>query len=193
MEDCYDCKYGRWIEDEKYFCSYPFKYDYVEGVRWCSWRESERDSYYDEDEDDDDYGSSWCYITTATCNILGMDDDNYYLNTLRDFRNNFMKKDSKYLKMLVLYDIVGPKISKALKKDEDSLEIAGNIIDNIKVAVSDINNKEYDKAIERYMNMTVGLAEYYGIFVPEVQDEFIENISIDKAGTGKLYQKKIST
>ena len=40
-----------------------------------------------------------------------MNDDNYYLNSLREFRNNYMQQNKKYLPLLAEYDIIGPIIS----------------------------------------------------------------------------------
>lgn len=34
--------------------------------------------------------SGGCYLTTILCNILGMPDNNIYLKTIRNFRNNIL-------------------------------------------------------------------------------------------------------
>ena len=65
-----------------------------------------------------------CYLTTMLCNILGMDDNNIYLKTLRDFRNNILQKDEKNKQLLIEYDIVGPKIAEALNSDPLKNKIA---------------------------------------------------------------------
>ena len=186
---CRDCPEARWDGGEnKYFCDY--KYEYVDEYDTCY---KHPDNYPSDDVDDsiDDTTSevSFCYITTASCSILGMKDDNVYLNTLRDFRNNVMKKDKKYHKMLVLYDIVGPKISKSLLNDNDKLELANGIMNKIKSAVDSIKNNDYDEAVNKYYNMTRGLADYYGIEVPEISDDIVNSIVIEMAGTGKVYKK----
>lgn len=49
--------------------------------------------------------NSGCYITTIMCNILGFDNNNYYLNTLRKFRNDYLQKNKKYLPILVNYEL----------------------------------------------------------------------------------------
>ena len=36
--------------------------------------------------------SGGCYLTTAMCDILGYPDDNYYLQMLRTFRDEFYKQ-----------------------------------------------------------------------------------------------------
>lgn len=54
---------------------------------------------------------SGCYLTTMLCTILGLPDDNMYLESIRKFRKNILQKDMKYRYLLIEYDIVGPKIA----------------------------------------------------------------------------------
>lgn len=193
---CKDCPSSRWDGGEgKYFCTN--KYKFVDDFDYCydhpyysSNDDDDNDnsySYGDDDSNSDDY--SVCYITTATCNILGMDDDNEYLNTLRKFRNDIMKKNIKYHKMLVLYDIVGPKISKSLINDPNKLNISNVIMNKVKSSIMSINNHNYDEAISKYYEMTKGLASYYGIVIPEISDDLVNSFNIEKSGTGKVYKK----
>lgn len=146
----------------------------------------------DSNDNDDSYSSSdsSCYLTTATCDILGLDRNNEYLNKLRKFREDVMRKDEKYFKLLALYDIVGPKVSKALHEDKDKKEISNNIIVKIKEAISLLENNKIDEAIDLYVKTTLGLAEYYGIEVNEISDEVVNNMDVSKAGTGQYIKKK---
>ena len=191
---CRDCSYSRWDGGEgKYFCSEHYKF--VDEYDTCY---SHPDNYKSDYDDDDSYDNggddgdvSLCYITTACCNIFRLDDDNYYLTTLRAFRNNIMKKNEKYHKMLVLYDIVGPVISKCLIKDKDKTNVAMEVMIQVNNACNAINNNEYDKAVDIYYNMTKNLAFRYGITIPDISDEMVSNVSIENSGTGKLVLKKM--
>lgn len=185
---CCNCPESSWDgKEESYWCS--FHRQYVDEYDSCY---RHPDNFYDHDGDVKESDDSICYITTASCSILGMADDNNYLNTLRNFRNNVMKKDPKYHKMLVLYDIVGPKISKALLNDKSKKELAIGVMNNVKSAVELINNNDYENAVKKYYNMTSGLADYYGIDVPEISDDVVNSIVIEMAGTGKVFKKRVT-
>ena len=99
-----------------------------------------------------------CYITTIMCEILSLPDDNKYLNTLREFRNNILQKDSKYSTILLEYDTIGPIIANHLKNDKDALRIAKGLIKNyLAPMIVNIENKEYEEAISIYKSILVFL------------------------------------
>lgn len=105
-----------------------------------------------------------CYLTTAMCKVLGKEDDCEELETLRSFRDNYMKKDKNYQTMLEDYRIVGPYLSGKIMKDENKENIA-NVMNDfyIKSAISYINEQEYEEAVEIYLNMTLDLMDNYNI------------------------------
>ena len=122
-----------------------------------------------------DAGSSGCYLTTMMCQLLGFEDDNYYLNKLRYFRDNVMKKSGEYIPLLIVYDVVGPIISKKLANDEYGEVIAKVYFDEyITKAVHAIEEEKNKEAINVYIAMTDSLAKRYGIdttFVrPDIKD-----------------------
>lgn len=108
-----------------------------------------------------------CYITTAMCHILGMDDHCETLETLRSFRDNYMKKHEECLPLLEDYDVVGPMIAESLYNDEENGTTIANIIkDNfIKDSIEAINEKAYNAAIHSYQNMTYFLMDCYDISI----------------------------
>jgi hypothetical protein len=178
---CNNCENSIWDEKEdSYWCKFHQKY--VNDFNICY---RHQDIYYDNNK-----AYSSCYITTAACNICGLRDDNKYLNILRNFRNNVMRNNEKYYGLLILYDIVGPEISKALLKDV-SREMVANMIMKYIVIISDyIENKNYDEAVKRYVNLTLTLAGIYNVKIPIINDELISDADIEKSGTGN-YVKKI--
>ena len=107
--------------------------------------------------------SSNCYITTAVVTILGYEDNCEKLETLRNFRDNYMKKHEEYLPLLEDYNIVGPLISERLEQDEKRLKIALTVNNFIDAAIDAINDKEYIAAIHNYENMTYYLMDLYEI------------------------------
>lgn len=135
--------------------------------------------------------NSGCFITTIVCNILGNPDNNITLNKLRDFRDNILQKNKKYLGLLITYDIVGPIISNNLIKDENKYQVATNLYNlGIKKVVEFIDNNNYDKAIDLYKDMTQLLIDGYNIKMPHINEECTRDVSIDQLGHGKKYVKK---
>ena len=105
-----------------------------------------------------------CYLTTCMCNILGKKDNCNTLNTLRDFRDNYMKKDEKYNAILDDYKVVGPMISDKIIDDENSYEVATIMKNNyIDEAIEFISLGNYQDAVSIYIDMTVDLMDYYDI------------------------------
>ncbi len=136
-------------------------------------------------------GSS-CFITTMICNILKVNDDNYYLNSLRKFRNNVLQKDEKYKSILVEYDIIGPIISKYLSKDPKRYRISANAFYKyIKPITLSIEQNNYDVAINSYMDMTNKLKNFYNIDV-NIDMETINKADITLSGHGIYKQKRIA-
>ncbi len=105
-----------------------------------------------------------CYLTTAMCYILGEKDDCETLETLRGFRDNYMKKHEKYLPLLEDYNTVGPIIAEKIYNDKNCFWVATTMKNNfINVALDAIKDKEYDSAINIYENMTYFLMDFYDI------------------------------
>lgn len=133
--------------------------------------------------------SSGCYLTTIMCNILKVNDNNYYLNTLRNFRDNYLQKNLEYSKILVEYDIVGPMLCEYIKSDKNNKLIASKVFFNyIKPVVSLIEDKMYKDAIVRYMMMVNSLKSIYGINT-FISIEEIINCDISLSGHGKYIKK----
>lgn len=105
-----------------------------------------------------------CYLTTAMCHVLEKDDKCEELEALRSFRDNYMKKNEAYIPVLEDYDKIGPVISDKILDDEDCKQVA--LIMKyfyIDMAIEKINEKEYEDAIDIYVNMTLDLMEHYDI------------------------------
>ena len=105
-----------------------------------------------------------CYLTTTMYNILGFDDHCKTLDTLRSFRDDYMKKEESCLPLLENYDNIGPMVSQKLLEDENRYRTAHIMLfEYLTPAVIAIENKDYDDAIEIYKNMTLDLMDYYNI------------------------------
>lgn len=137
--------------------------------------------------------SGGCYLTTMLCNILGMPDNNIYLETMRNFRKNVLQKDEKYKSLLVEYDIIGPKIAEALNNDPQKETIAQKYFNSYILAIIyNINNKNYDIAVFTYKNMTNLLKYFYGLGGIEISTLQVESADIKESGHGIYKVKKIT-
>ena len=155
------CTYYRW-NNEGFFGDY-----------WCDKKNSKVDSdIYSRYCRDYNYrecpiykqstSSSCCFITTVTCNILGLPDNHEVLNTLRNFRDNTLQKDKKYEEILKIYDAVGPIIANNLNNDENKVQIASDIYkETLLPIVNNIKNNETNRAIQHYLYMTLYLVSHY--------------------------------
>ena len=116
------------------------------------------------------HSGSGCYLTTIMCKLLNYPDNNEYLNTLRFFRNNVMQTNPNYMPLLLLYDNIGPEISKRLETDPNGKEIATVFFTNyIEKAVNAIDEGKNNTAINIYTAMTKTLADKYEIPVPIIK------------------------
>ena len=91
------CKYYDWVLANHDACSY-----------FCRAGNREPSVCEKAEEYSRGYGSSsGCYITTALCNILSMNDNDLFLTVLRVFRDKFLQKSDDGLKILMQYDVIG--------------------------------------------------------------------------------------
>ena len=182
---CAACTYMGEREDcGKYWCERKGEDRYASDAKCSSFCEAYSRSDYSRQNMFDisrSAGSSGCYLTTIMCQLLGYSDDNYYLNKLRYFRDNVMKKSGEYIPLLVVYDVVGPIISRKLASDEYGPSIAKVYFDEyITKSVQAIEEEKNQEAINIYIAMTDSLAERYGInttFVkPDIKDIDMKNL-----------------
>ncbi len=108
--------------------------------------------------------SSGCFITTIVCDILKKPDDDKIMKNLRYFRDNVLSQNSNNDDILKVYDNIGPVIADKLIKDNDRTKMADGLYNNALVLISEqIEKKDYTKAINNYMVMTLMLINYYGL------------------------------
>ena len=93
---CCACTYMSEREDcGKYWCSEQREDRYANDAKCRSFCEAYGRSNYSRQNMYNisaDASNSGCYLTTMMCQLLGYDDNNYYLNNLSYFRDNVMKK-----------------------------------------------------------------------------------------------------
>lgn len=124
-----------------------------------------------------------CYLTTIMVNILGFDDNNIFLNEMREFRDKTLLENPTYLPLLWEYDTVGPVISECIKNDPKREAIAETYFLNyIQPICEMLKTGKPLTAIEKYKEMVNELKVSYNIH----DVEYDENEKV----TGKGYLLK---
>lgn len=196
-EFCAACTYmgERCLSDGKYYCERKGAYLYATTPKCGSFCQAYSRSDYARSnmyENSRDHQSSGCYITTIMCKKLGFSDNNYYLETLRKFRNK-MQSNVNDLSLLVMYDQIGPKISAAIDQDDKGEEISLALFSRYIIpAVTAIENQKDQTAKDIYIAMTDVLAERYNInsniVIPNKEEIVQENL-----GHGRMRIRKPQT
>lgn len=193
---CSECTYLDLSKREygKYYCEKEYEYvraNELSCSKFCKAYSRDSSEIRRAEEFSHDYESgSGCYITTMLCHILQKEDNNVYLNTLRKFRDEILQKSINGSKILVEYDIVGPKIAALLEQDHARVSIAITLFNNFIIPTTlCIDNNWYDDAVTLYKGMTQKLMEFYHI--KYVEPKNIDMIDMTKSGHGRLvYNKK---
>ena len=195
---CASCTYlgDRADSYGKYWCSKKGQDMFACEPKCYSWCEAygrstyARENMYENSRSHQSGGG--CYITTVMCNILGYPDNNYYLQTLRNFRDNILKKDTKYYPLLITYDVIGPIIALELSKDENKEIIANTMFTKyITKAVTAIEENQITEATNIYVAMTNVLAQKYNINTNVITIN-TENIDLESLGHGRTRKRVLS-
>lgn len=135
---------------DRYYCT-----------KTCKYKESNDKACYNfVERPEKGYQPAGCFITTAVCDVLGYSDDCELLVTLRDFRENYLKKSKSGILILQEYDQLGPIISDRIRQEP----VINSIILTTKYiipCVDQIKRKDYVNAISIYINMVQTLKKQY--------------------------------
>ena len=101
--------------------------------------------------------SSSCYLTSACVGYLGKPDDCYELTTLREFRDNYLKKTEEGQTLVNQYYEVAPKIVEKIEASGKQKEYYEYIYGVVNECVTCIEKGDKDGALSRYREMTLKL------------------------------------
>lgn len=103
-----------------------------------------------------------CFITEACCRSMGNPDDCYELQTFRNFRDKWLKKESDGAALIDEYYSIAPKIVESINSKENSSDIYLNIWNTyLSVCLHDIEKQDYKSCKERYISMVEELKSQY--------------------------------
>ena len=106
--------------------------------------------------------SNGCYITSACMYAMNKTDDCKELMILRDFRDNWLMKQSFGEKAIKEYYSIAPSIVSKINMSDDCIDIYKNIYEEmILQCIGFISNQNFEKAYELYLNKTNSLKETY--------------------------------
>lgn len=126
-------------------------------------------------------------MITIICDILDFDDNSEIIEKIHLFRNEILKKDSRYANFLMENGDIESTISEYLKSDENALWLANELlVYYIKPIINFIDVQNYDAAIIMYQNMLNVLKENYCI---ENNAVVISDYDQSQGGHGRVYKK----
>ncbi len=104
-----------------------------------------------------------CFITTACVNYYGLDDKCYQLQTLRKFRDTYLKRSSGDRALIKKYYEVAPTIVELIKLDSNRKILFEEIFRKINSACFAIENNKLNQAKIIYIEAVSRLIQYFKI------------------------------
>lgn len=145
----------------------------VEYEKVCGWIESneiKRDVYrsgvdYSTTRTSTPTGSSGgCFLTTATCLVLGKPDECEELVAFKKYRDTYLINENDGKQLIREYYRIAPEILNKIDEEQDSKQVYFKMYDDyISVGYRYLLEKEYKKAKEIYIKMVVDLCEKYKV------------------------------
>ena len=106
--------------------------------------------------------SGGCYLTSACMCSKGLPDDCHELETLRRFRDGWLKDSENGVAAIQKYYVLAPKIVSAINETMDSKSAYEMIYDKmVRPCVEFIEQGKNTEALELYKNMTLELEREY--------------------------------
>ena len=106
--------------------------------------------------------SGTCYLTTACVCAKDLPDDCYELQTLRNYRDTWLRNTQDGLHAIARYYAVAPKIVAAINRREDSKSVYDAVFEKmVRPCVSLIEQKRYEEAFCLYKSVTFELENMY--------------------------------
>jgi len=109
----------------------------------------------------DSSSNDGCFITTSCIDYYGLNDNCYQLETLREFRDQFLLSSDSGKQMVSEYYSIAPHLVAQLENDINKDSHYKEIFDAITIACMAIEKKDYNMAISVYKNIVQKLKSKY--------------------------------
>ncbi len=108
------------------------------------------------------FHKKYCYITTAACETLGMEDDCYEMNLLRGYRDSYLMESPDGEKLIEEYYDVAPSIVKHISQQPDADQIYRSIWEEwVQPCIDMIETDQLDACRDHYIAMVQTLQAKY--------------------------------
>lgn len=108
-----------------------------------------------------DEEDSNCFITTACAHFYNLPDNCYQLQTLRSFRDNYLKNEKEGNELIQQYYSVAPSLVKLLNKHPNKENLFREIFLQINAACALIERAENVKAKKLYIKVVANLLKHF--------------------------------
>jgi len=106
--------------------------------------------------------TSFCFLSTACIKAKGLPDNCYELNTLRKFRDEYLRHTEEGRDLIEEYYAIAPKIIENIDKEADAINIYDNLYNELVMAsIRLINENQLESAKNHYINIVNFLKEKY--------------------------------
>lgn len=106
--------------------------------------------------------SGGCYLTSACMYAKGLPDDCYELETLRRYRDTWLKSSEEGAAVIKQYYEIAPKIVSAINETKDSKTVYEMLYEKmVKPCVAFIEQGKYEETLQLYRGMTLQLEREY--------------------------------
>lgn len=102
-----------------------------------------------------------CFITTACIRYYNLPDNCYQLETLRFFRDNYLKNQKNGKELIQQYYSIAPNLIKLLNHHPDKKNLYKNIFHQINSACALIEREENEKAKTLYVKVVSNLLKCF--------------------------------
>ena len=143
----------------RYTCGTCKEYEYA-GQNQKGYCNRYRCYYYHDDScsnwvegDNVSSGSSGCFLTTACCEYMGLEDDCIELTTMRKFRDDYLLHNNVGAEIVKLYYKVAPQIVEGINAKEDKAQIYEEMYQKIVKIVDLVKASANDEAVAEYVKL----------------------------------------
>ena len=150
-------KYGKNVEVEKGCCGScaNYRFEDEDDTNWCT----HYGRYYPYDDTCKGYwieatdvsGGGGCFLTTACCEYMGLPDNCYELQLMRQFRDEVLTKSYAGITLIKFYYDLAPHIVEAIEKSKKKEEILKWVYKEVVEICNLVECGKNDDALSRYV------------------------------------------